>query len=346
MSNTHLNQARQSKNDEYYTKFYDVDKELSHYEAFLRGKHIYLPCDDSNSAFWKFFTANANAWGISITATSYRPGARGIRLDFSDGSMSQSLLDGDGDFLSEECIDIARQCDVVITNPPFSLIRRYMGMLMCERVDFILVAPTHFVINKDVIPYLLDGTIRIGHAGIHQMIFATPSEEKSVSCVWLTSFEISRDIPSIGLSKTTASNSYDTYDNFNAINIPRCKDIPADFDGAMGVPITILNFCEPSCGKLLVHAHDARGDVCFDVLGRDTEIAPHEATLEKGVLQIRGKNKFHRLIIKKQPDMLFEVLGLDRQIAPREALTRKTLSVDGSMVFTRCIIQKKGKENV
>lgn len=133
MSNTHLHEAKRKKNDCFYTRRQDVDKELAHYEEQLEGKWVYMPCDTAKSAFWQYFKDNFNKLKLKhITATSWyqdNPDGKGHRLDYDGVEETDVILEGNGDFQSEECTNIMKSSDIVITNPPFSLFRAFIKWL-------------------------------------------------------------------------------------------------------------------------------------------------------------------------------------------------------------------------
>lgn len=129
--NEHLHQAKKKKNDEFYTRYAVIEKELSHYQDQLKGLWVYSPCDDYRwSNFTKYFTDNFHSLGIShYTCTNYDLGDGAYRYDYDGETETITKLEGNGDFQSEECTKIMKDCDIVITNPPFSLIRAFIKWL-------------------------------------------------------------------------------------------------------------------------------------------------------------------------------------------------------------------------
>lgn len=129
-SNRNLHSAKRARNDEFYTRYEDIEKELTHYTDQLEGLYVYMPCDSEESCFWKYFTDNYDAFKLRhITATCYVPGGNGQRIDYDGDKITRTTLDGDGDFRSGECTAIKDECDIVITNPPFSLFRDFIKWL-------------------------------------------------------------------------------------------------------------------------------------------------------------------------------------------------------------------------
>ena len=129
--NEHLHKAKKAKNDEFYTRYVDIEKELSHYKDQLQGKWIYSPCDDYRwSNFPKYFKDNFKDLNLKhYTSTCYDIGEGAWRYDYDGETETITQLEGNGDFQSEECTQIMKDCDIVITNPPFSLFRQFIKWL-------------------------------------------------------------------------------------------------------------------------------------------------------------------------------------------------------------------------
>lgn len=301
MSNDNLHRAKRVQNDEFYTRLADVEAELSHYESYLAGMSVYLPCDDDGSAFWTYLMSNFKAFGLSrLVATHYVPGGPSYLLESPDGETIYGRpLTGDGDFFSDECQDIMSKADVVITNPPFSRLREFVTTIMDAGKDFIILAPMNAITYKCIFPHIKHGRIRLGHAGIRAMTFDTPDGEKSISCIWLTSYPIVRQCKPLELSATYDPERYPTYDNYDAIEVSRCKDIPVDYEGIMGVPITFLNYWQPEEYSLVGHVHDLSGE------GGDG--------VDDGQFEIDGRGVYMRLLDEK-PHVAFDVIGHEHDL--------------------------------
>lgn len=308
MSNENLHRSKRTKNDEFYTRIDDVEAELSHYAEYLRGKFIYLPCDDDSSAFWIYLMSQFESIGLErLTATRYIPGGRAFLIESSDGhSLHGHHLMGDGDFFSDECKEIMAEADVVITNPPFSRLREFITTLMEMRKDFITLAPMNAITYKCIFPHIKHGRIRLGHAGIRTMKFDTPDgSEKSIPVIWLTSYPITRECKKLDLTQKYDPERYPTYDNYNAIEVSRCKDIPVDYDGIMGVPITFLSYWQPGEYSLIGHVHDLSGD------GEDG--------IDAGQFEIDGRGCYMRLLVEKS-HVAFDVIGTPMMLMEMEAV--------------------------
>lgn len=133
--NGNMHQAKKAKNDEFYTLYDDIKTEVEHYKDQLKGLWVYCPCDSEKSNFWKFFVDNFQEYGLKrVTATHYEAGGTSYRLDYDGVDIVKTPLQGDGDFASEECTAIKDEADIVITNPPFSKFRLFIGWLNGEKV--------------------------------------------------------------------------------------------------------------------------------------------------------------------------------------------------------------------
>ena len=155
IKNSNLYKAKKARNNEYYTLLDDVNREMSCYVEQLKGKYIFCNCNDSfQSAFWIYFHTQYSQLGIKgVIATTYNPGSRGechIYQGGNDSDVTECMtytLQGDGDFRSKECIDIAGKADILITNPPFSLLQEYLCLMNEENFRFIVIG------NKNEVTY-------------------------------------------------------------------------------------------------------------------------------------------------------------------------------------------------
>ena len=129
--NSNLHKAKKEKNDEFYTQLSDIEKEMVHYKDQLKGMWVYCPCDDYRwSNFWKYFYDNFNELQLKrLTATNYDTGEGAYKAEYDGENMTVTQLEGNGDFRSPECTKIKDECDVVITNPPFSLFREFINWM-------------------------------------------------------------------------------------------------------------------------------------------------------------------------------------------------------------------------
>lgn len=171
MPNKNLHAAKTAKNDEFYTQLSDIEKELYHYRDFFRGKEVFCNCDDPEySNFWKYFQMNFFFLGLKkLIATHYEPGKQSYKMeiiaaDLPSGQTAfpdyvKTPLEGDGDFRSDECIEILKEADVVVTNPPFSLFREYVAQLMEYDKKFIIIGNINAITYKEFFPLLKDDKV-------------------------------------------------------------------------------------------------------------------------------------------------------------------------------------------
>jgi hypothetical protein len=274
-SNTLLHVARKSKNDEFYTQLSDIESELEHYGSQFHGKIVYCNCDDPQvSNFFEYFFQNFKRLGLKkLVASCFKESGRGFYVTYTGegGDKSKfleqniSYFQGDGDFRSQESLELLKQSDVVVTNPPFSLFREYIDQLVEHDKEFLVIGNVNAITYKEIFKLIQDNVAWLGvklGRGIsgfivpdHYELYGTETridadQNRIVSpnnCLWLTNLDHSQRHVDIDLTKTFAGNEeqYPTYDNCDAVNVNRTKDIPLDFSGLMGVPITFLHKFNP-----------------------------------------------------------------------------------------------------
>lgn len=302
--NTNLARANREKNDEFYTRLTDIEKELRHYRKHFKGKTILCNCDDPfESNFFKYFVLNFNKLGLKkLIATCYatssisnkelslskvlgndeakegRPykavvtkiydatGDGGIdMLDvaelFKMGENELTELKEDGDFRSEECLELLKEVDIVVTNPPFSLFREYVAILVEYDKKFIIIGNQNAITYKEIFPLLKDNIIWLGNNNPAPKLFYVPTlleERKNIkkdengdlvatfgNICWFTNLDIKKRHEDLILIRKYNEEDYPKYDNYDAIEVSRVKNIPYDYEGIMGVPITFLDKYNP-----------------------------------------------------------------------------------------------------
>jgi hypothetical protein len=259
--NRNLIKALKVKNDEFYTKLTDIDNELKHYKDIFAGKTIYCNCDNpTKSNFVKWFYRRFNMLHLKrLIVTAYNKDGFGLYwdTDFSKVDIKTiyindciendvRYLNGNGDFRSDECIELLKQADIVITNPPFSLFREYINLLISNKKDFLVVGSLNAVTYKDVFKYIKNNTIQIGFTH-GSLSFDTPElDNKCVYILWYTTLPIEKHNEELILYKHYTPEEFPKYDNYDAINVDKTCDIPEDYDGAMGVPISFIEKYNPN----------------------------------------------------------------------------------------------------
>lgn len=361
MANSNLTNAKRAKNDEFYTQYGDIQKEIEAYLEYdpdtFRDKVVYSNCDDPfESNFFRYFVLNFKRLGLKqLITTSYKPspvanlelGLYGDDVTLKpvkgrpkitankfiinevgdvdgDGAFTLSdiakqlkankhnewtPLQEDGDFRSEECVELLKQADIVVTNPPFSLFREYVGQLVTHTKQFLIIGNMNAITYKEIFPLIKENKLWLGNgfqAG--NAYFATPNvrgdfasgvyDEKTGlvkfrNCCWFTNLDHGRRHQPLGLmtmadnlkfnKKMQGKTAYDHYDNYDAIEVPYTDAIPSDYDGVMGVPISFLDKYNPEQ---------------FELLGSNRGVDQDpEGTYGRGSY-LNGKETFKRIFIK------------------------------------------------
>ncbi|MBP5742922.1 MAG: adenine-specific methyltransferase EcoRI family protein, partial [Paludibacteraceae bacterium] len=278
--NKSLNAAIKAKEDEFYTELSDIENELRHYKKHFKGKVVLCNCDDPRiSNFFHYFSHNFEALGLKkLITTCYKSqerdlfssndSERAIWLEYNGDRNGNRVPDpeeigihyfnGDGDFRSPECIELLKEADIVVTNPPFSLFREYVAQLIKYDKKFVIIGHQNAITYKEIFPLIKENKLWLGYgfkAGAGHFISkyedtATAGDHREgmirVSGVtWFTNLEIQKRHEDLILIKSYTSDEYPHYDNYNAINVDKTNDIPVNYDGIMGVPITFLDKYNP-----------------------------------------------------------------------------------------------------
>ena len=258
MSNNNLKIAKKNKNDEFYTQYTDIEKEMRYYKDFFKGKVVYCNCDDAReSNFFKYFSLNFEFLGLKkLITTGYKADGKGVVLVYEGDKNDNRRVDneeiivnelnGDGDFRSEECIEYLKQADVVVTNPPFSLFRQYVKQLMDYNKKFIIIGEQNALTYKEIFPLIKDNKIWWGksiHSGDRKFYVPDNYPLNASTCGidengkrfvnvkgirwWTNVKEVINNEP-LDLYKRYSFEDYPKYDNFLGFNIDKVADIPAD----------------------------------------------------------------------------------------------------------------------
>ena len=259
VKNSNLNKAKKEKNDEFYTQYHDIEKEINAYLEYdantFRGKTVLLPCDDPE---WSNFIG-LKKLGKIVTVDVDINGDGVIDID----DLKWEYLEGSGDFRSDEVKQLRSEADIIVTNPPFSLFREFFDWVMEGQLKFAVIANKNCVTYKNVFNYIKDNEIWSGKTRwSNEMRFKNDGEMKSVSAIWITNLEHGRRHQPMQLM-TMADNKkfnqkviknpevYQKYDNYNAIEVSFTDAIPSDYDEIMGVPISFLDKYCPEQFKIL-----------------------------------------------------------------------------------------------
>ena len=261
--NNNLHAAKTAKNDEFYTQLSDIEKELNNYKDFFNGKVVYCNCDDPReSNFFKFFSMNFERLGLKkLITTGYKKDGHGVAFVYEgdkngnrkvdDAEVEVIELEGNGGYETEECIAFLKEADVVVTNPPFSLFRDYVKQLMDYNKKFLIIGNSNAITYKEIFPYLKSNEMWLGMNYVKEFIQPNGEIKKFGNICWFTNVQNPKRNRPLDLYRKYNPTDYPKYDNYDAINVDKVTDIPEDYDGVMGVPITFLDKYCPNQFEIL-----------------------------------------------------------------------------------------------
>ena len=277
-NNSNLHTAKKAKNDEFYTRYDDIEAEVMKYRKYFRDKVVYLPCDDpieKKSEFWSFFVNNFDAFGIKkLIATYYNENGKTYKIwidrdnsgdgYIDDADALQEELIGNGDFRSPECTAILNECDIVCTNPPFSMFREFVDWIFTAKKQFLIIGNNNAITYKEIFPLIKDNQMWVGYTANKTCIFRVGEGYtfddritkqindgnyygKVPAITWFTNLPNTKRNEEMVLTASYYANpnAYPHYDNYDGINVDRLAKIPKDYEGVMGVPITIIDSYNP-----------------------------------------------------------------------------------------------------
>ena len=246
----HFLTAKKNKDDEYYTLYEDVEKDMEWYREYFSGKTVYCPCDDyRTSAFVRYFKRNFHTLHLkALLASNYNIGTGAYKYKY-DGTFEIVYPTPTGDFNSQEIEPMLTHCDIIVTNPPFSKLVEFFDRIMPYQKDILVMAPLTSVEYRDIFPYIKNDSLRADIKG--QRYFDTPSGNGKCfgNIVYLTTLKPERH--TLELKETYSPEKYPKFDNYDAINVYRSKDIPIDYEGPMGVPLSFLKWYDPREWEML-----------------------------------------------------------------------------------------------
>lgn len=298
---SNLDRAKIIKNDEFYTQLTDIEKELKHYKEHFKDKVVYCNCDDPEwSNFYFFFEQQFEFYGLKkLITTHYSNEGVGYKLEIyrdENGNKiipypTKTPLKGNGDFRSEECIQILKEADIVCTNPPFSLFREYIAQLVEYNKQFLIIGSLTSIGYKDIFPLIKNNKIWLGYnngskeyeiknyiGNIKTFIKNEKVFTKMGNTSWLTNLTHKKRNDKLVLYEKYSEEKFPKYDNYDAINVDKTNEIPKDYDGYMGVPITFLDKYNPE----------------------QFEIIRFRKGNDDKDLKINNKSLFSRIIIKRK----------------------------------------------
>lgn len=274
MGNRNLHKASKAKNDEFYTRLETIEREVMHYREHFKGKTVYLNCDDPReSNFFKYFSYNFRKLKLKrLIASCYKSQdynlfsmhdvtEKAVWLEYTgekdDGrvptaeAIGVNCFKGDGDFRSEESIELLKQADIVVTNPPFSLFREYMTQLIEYDKKFLILGNFNAITYKEIFPLIKENKVWTGVSPRSMEFFLPNGSTKVVNACWYTNLPHKKRNQKMILFREYTPEKYPKYDNYDAINVDKVADIPKDYKGVMGVPITFVEKHNPEQFEIL-----------------------------------------------------------------------------------------------
>ena len=285
MGNQNLTKARAAKNDEFYTRLWDIEQELKYYKEFFRGKRVYCPCDDANwSNFWKYFAMNFEHLGLkSLDATCFHEGQHGEHWHYEGGYCDYEIFEDEGGFQNRN--DILAKTDIVVTNPPFSLFREFVNWI--DDRDYVIIGPETAQTYKESLPRIVSGRMGLGYTHVKEFDKPDGGVKNFGNICWYTSLDIPKRHIKLEFYSRYNEQEYPHYDNYDAINVSKVNKIPCDYTGIMGVPITFLGkFCPEQ----------------FEILGTTRYHDGNDSAND--INYINGKLSFQRYLIRWKPEAM------------------------------------------
>lgn len=346
MAKRTIDKAKAAKKDEFYTQLEDINNELRHYREHFRGKTVLCNCDDPRvSNFFTYFAYNFEFLGLKkLITTCFKnqdvdlftenKSEQAVYLVYEGAHSSNHIPDadeigvrplkGDGDSRSKECIELLKEADIVVTNPPFSLFREYMAQLMDYEKKFLIIGNQNNATYKEIFPLIKSNKIWLGYKS-GDMAFKVPTdyEERATrfwidetgqrwrsmgNICWYTNLDIKKRHENLILYKTYSAEEYPSYSNYDAIEVSKIELIPLDYDGVMGVPITFLDKYNPDQFEIIGIGNGGElGVECGVSANLTTEqcaaLFHEDKSFRRGKLCYRDKNGklkgcFARVLIK------------------------------------------------
>ena len=344
MANTNLGDAKAAKNDEFYTQLSDIENELRHYKEHFRGKTVFCNCDDPRrSNFFKYFVLNFEHLGLKrLITTCYKSqnadlfskhdSEKAVYLIYDGDKNGNGVPDaeeigihplkGDGDFRSPECVELLKQADIIVTNPPFSLFREFVAQLMKYEKKFIIIGNINALHYKEIFPLFKQNEMWLGVTNFNTgMYFYVPDNfeyaasykfereragrkvNRVPGVCWYTNLDHNKRHEEMILYKRYNPEEYPKYANYDAIEVSKTAEIPLDYDGAMGVPTTFLDKYNPDQFEIIGLAEGE--------LGKELGLKPFDRELKKLNKSLRDgqlfyvvdgfpKKPYSRLLIRKK----------------------------------------------
>lgn len=319
--NTNLRKAKNIKNDEFYTQLDDIAKEVKNYKKYFKGKSIFCNCNDKPSNnFFKYFLTQFDVLGLArLVAIEYNEGGHGIKYIVEqdvnhDGIIDESdivveELNGNGGFGTVESIDELQKCDIVCTNPPFSVFRDFIALLMKYGKKFLVIGSKNAITYKEFFPLLKENKVWIGTGNVQNFMQPDGTIKKFGNIGWFTNIPHAKRAEPLPLTATyyddkNRREEYPKYDNYDAIEVSKVVNIPKDYYGVMGVPVTFLDKYCPEQFEIIGGFNGYKecdyenGLIC----GNITDYYDNKSDKIKSWTgpTVNKKTKYYRILIKRK----------------------------------------------
>lgn len=327
--NSNLHTAKKAKNDEFYTQYEDIEKELIHYTDHFTNKTVYCNCDNPEwSNFWLYFYNNfhklklkkliSTHWTESVPNKPSVPvcslHSQSYKLEYDGKTETKTYLQGNGDFQSPECLQILEECDIVCSNPPFSKFRVYVSTLVEYNKQFLIIGNINAVAYKEIFPLIKDNKMWFGpsiHSGdrefrvpnnypLNATGFRVDNDGNKYIRVkgvrWFTNLDHKQRHEPLELAKKYSPEEYPKYDNYDAINVNKTKDIPYDYCEYIGVPITFLDKYNPEQFEIL-DCHEPA--ISLETLKESPNFKEYKSR-QVTINGVACQKTYHRIFIKRK----------------------------------------------
>jgi hypothetical protein len=328
--NKNLQAAKASKTDEFYTQLADIEKELKHYKEHFKNKVVLCNCDDPRvSNFFVYFSQNFEKLGLKkLITTCYKNQSRdlfshhdsehAIYLEYTGDRNGNRVPDpdeigikplkGDGDFRSEECIELLHQADIVVTNPPFSMFGEYVIQAVDAGKQFLIIGSQNAFTYKEIFRLIKENKVWLGYSHPEKFVVPDDYEEREYrswrdengtnwrslgNACWFTNLDIAKRHEDVVLYKEYDIDLYAEYDNYFAIEIPRYSDIPKDYPGIMGVPITFLDKYNPDQFEIVGSDYEVKQGLLPELIRPDWSGKTDRAYID-------GRRLYARVLIRNK----------------------------------------------
>lgn len=294
--------ARYDIDDEFYTSYNEIQKELKDYKKYFQNKIVICPCNDAEwSNFYKYFHLNFNELGLKkLITTSFNikdQSQKSIKTEITKKGITRQELKGNGDFRSDEVIELIKEADIVVTNPPFSLFRDLIEIVVQHEKEFLIVGGTYSITYKKIFEYYKQGKIWLGNNQLSLFTIPNGSKKRFSNISWFTNLKTITYQTKIPLTKRYQEHLYPQYDNYKIIEVAKVNDIPIDYTEEMGVPLTIFLKHNPAQFEILC---------CdFELKKKYPKLVKQEyAQKNTKSVMLNGEELFTRIIIKRKSGLI------------------------------------------